>query len=53
MLSIFQKFGCTIASEFIDEFIASVNDLVRIKSDLLLNSLVGRTANKYFKSKKT
>ena len=46
VLSIFQKVGCAIAPEFID-------DLVKITAESLLNSLVGRTAVKYFRLRKT
>ena len=49
VLSIFLKVGCTIAPEFIDD----CHRLGKKTTESLLNLLVGRTANKYFKSRKT
>ena len=48
VLSIFQKVGCNIATEFIHDCRLSKNS-----DHVILNSLVGRTTKKYFKSRKT
>ena len=49
VLSIFQKFGCTIPPEFIED----CHCLGKNSNQVILNSIIRRTANKYFNSRKT